>query len=112
MPPESSERRGIQHVSELTLTSPGQRWFTDLPVTNILLHFIRSFVPATQAVSACYSWRCVISAEAADGSGCDSQVVEDSALPRGHALGLGVEAGAGMRHSLARCKQRAGHKVS
>lgn len=56
MPAESSERGGIQRVSELTLTSPGQRWFTDLPETNVLLHFIRSFVPATQAAaSACYA---------------------------------------------------------
>lgn len=38
----------VFNVSEPTLTSPGQRRFTDLPVTNVLLHFIRPFVPAKE----------------------------------------------------------------
>lgn len=99
-------------MSQLTLTSPGQRWFTDLTETNILLHFIRSLVPAkTNGNSSSCLGYVSISAEDADQSRCNSQVVEDSALPHGHTLGLRVETGAGMRHSLARCKQRAGHKV-
>ncbi len=36
----------------------------------------------------------------------DLQVVAHSALPDRHALGFRVETGAGVRHSLAHCKQR------
>lgn len=35
----------------------------------------------------------------------DLQVVAHSTLPDGHALRLGVEPGAGVRYSLARCKK-------
>lgn len=38
----------VFNVSEPTLTSPGQCRFADLPVTNVLLHFIRPFVPAKE----------------------------------------------------------------
>lgn len=56
-----------------------------------------------------YTWSLHLSTFGRSGVGketCDSQVVEDSALPHGHALGLRVEAGAGVRHPLARCKHR------
>lgn len=104
----------LNPLFELTLAFLWRRRFTNLPITNILLHFVRPFVPAKDKAPIRFSHKRALLSfsppppppvmrRSMQGP-TDSQVVADAILPHGHALGLRVESGAGVRHSLAHCK--------